>query len=97
MVPGFDIGLAMSQKKAASQPTTPGNTSPIRAADALLASRSSLSRARVSSPFRHTEPDQPQSQPSSRTSLGGRPSRRAAETVVSYKEPSLVSKMRRPH
>jgi hypothetical protein len=33
---------------------------------------------------------------SRRSSAGTRPIRRAAEVVVSYKEPSLITKMRRP-
>lgn len=83
------------QKKAASQPSTPGFTSPVRQTDALPASRSFLSRTQALSPCRHKEPDQNLPQPS-RMSIGGRPSRRASEGVVSYKEPNLVSKMRRP-
>ena len=87
----------MLQKKVASQPSTPGSTSPVRYTDSLPASRSSLSRNQASSPCRHKEADQNQPQPSSRMSIGGRPSRRASEGVISYKEPNLVSKMRRPH
>ncbi|KAG0597999.1 hypothetical protein M758_12G036700 [Ceratodon purpureus] len=86
------------QKKAASQPCTPGSTSPVRHTDSLLASRPSLSRTQASSPCRALkEADQIQTQLPSRMSIGGRPSRRASEVVVSYKEPNLVSKMRRPH
>lgn len=84
-------GLAELQKKALSQPGTPGSTSPLRHTDSLLAPRSSLSRTPC------THKDSEQIQPPSRMSVGGRPSRRASEGVISYKEPSLISKMRRPH
>ncbi|XP_073386494.1 uncharacterized protein [Physcomitrium patens] len=89
-----EIQVAL-QRKASSQPSTPGSTSPVQHTHSLPASRSSLSRTRGSSPSKHIESDQ--LQPPSRTSVGGRPSRRASVGVVSYKEPSLITKMRRPN
>ncbi|XP_024363531.1 uncharacterized protein [Physcomitrium patens] len=86
-----------TKKKSARQPSVPGSTYSFDNADTAPSSGSSLSRTQVQSPRRHKEPDHPQPQPPSITYHGGRPSRRATESVISYKEPSLVSKMRRPH
>ncbi len=71
---------------SSSQASTPRSSSPV-----VLSS--SLKRPpRAASPsLQHDVMDQ------SRRSLAGtRPIRRAAEVVVSYKEPSLITKMRRP-
>ncbi len=76
---------------SSSQASTPRSSSPV-----VLSS--SLKRPpRAASPSLQQQQQQHDGMDQSRKSLAGsRPIRRAAEVVVSYKEPSLITKMRRP-
>ncbi|CAK9232431.1 unnamed protein product [Sphagnum troendelagicum] len=92
------------RKKAEPQTKSPARTKATRSSSQASTPRSSSPVALSSSlkrPPRAASPSLQQQQhdgmDQSRSSLAGsRPIRRAAEVVVSYKEPSLITKMRRP-